>query len=161
MKDSTPVTKALVAGQIPHRLFRHPGQIRSLEQAARERGQRPEQIVRSILFRLTEDEFVMVLIAGPQQISWPALRSYLGYSRLTMASKEEVLAVTGYPIGAVSPFGLPAPIRTLVDRNVLAEEEISIGSGERNATVILRSEDLMRALGPVEIGSFGVDEQQE
>jgi Cys-tRNA(Pro)/Cys-tRNA(Cys) deacylase len=161
MKDSTPVTKALEEKQIPHRLFRHPGQIRSLEQAARERGQRPEQIVRSILFRISEDEFVMVLIAGPQQISWPALRSYLGHSRLTMASKEGVLAITGYPIGAVSPFGLPDPIRILVDRNVLAEEEISIGSGERNATVILRSEDLMRALGPVEIGSFGVDEQQE
>lgn len=158
VSDSTPVTRALDEKGIPHRFFRHPGQVRSLEQAARERGQQPEQIVRSILFRLSEDEFIMVLIAGPQQISWPALRSYLGHSRMTMASREEVRQVTGYELGAVSPFGLPGPVRILVDESVLAPAEISIGSGVRNATVILKSADLMKALGKVEIGKFGVSE---
>jgi len=125
-----------------------------VEQAARERGQKIEQVVRSIVFRLAHDQFAMVLIAGSRQVSWPALRSYLGQSRLTMASEAEVLSVTGYPVGAVSPFGLPAPMRILVDQSVLAQEEISIGSGERYATVILRTEDLLKALGPVEIGAF-------
>jgi Cys-tRNA(Pro)/Cys-tRNA(Cys) deacylase len=154
MSDHTPVTRALEERQIPYRFFRHPGQVRSLEQAARERGQRPEQVVRSIVFRLAQDQFVIVLVAGSQQVSWPRLRSYLGQSRLTMASPEEVLQVTGYPPGAVSPFGLPAPLRILVDRSVLAEKEISIGSGERNATVILQSSDLLKAIDPAEIDSF-------
>jgi Cys-tRNA(Pro) deacylase len=156
MNDSTAATRELDSKQIPYRFFRHPGQVRSLEQAARERGQRPEQVVRSILFRLAQDKFVMVLIAGPGQISWPSLRSYLGQSRLTMASQAEVLKATGYRVGAVSPFGLPVPVRILVDRNVLSQDEISIGSGERHTTLILRSADLLRALGKVEIGSFGV-----
>jgi len=147
----TPVTQALDALKVPYRFFEHPGQVRSLEQAARERGQRPEQIVRSIVFRLSEDAFIMVLVAGPEQISWHALRDYLGLSRMTMASKEQVLATTGYPTGAVSPFGLPEPMRILVDRSVLQEEVISIGSGVRNTTVILRRDDLMQALGEVEI----------
>ena len=155
MSDSTPVTSALDEKGISYRFFRHPGQVRSLEQAARERGQRPEQIVRSIVFRLSEEEFVMVLMAGPRQISWPALRSYLGHSRMTMASKEEVQEVTGYELGAVSPFGLPEPMRVLVDESVLEQAEVSIGSGVRNATVILKSADLMKALGEVEVGSFG------
>jgi Cys-tRNA(Pro) deacylase len=155
MEPSTPVTQALDALEIPYRFFRHPGSVRSLEQAAEERGQRPGQVVRSILFRLAQDEFAMVLMAGPRQVSWSALRSFLGQSRLTMASEAEVLAVTGYPTGAVSPFGLPRPLRVLVDKSVLAEEEISIGSGVRSATVILRSDDLLRALGEVEVGSFG------
>jgi prolyl-tRNA editing enzyme YbaK/EbsC (Cys-tRNA(Pro) deacylase) len=73
---------------------------------------------------------------------------------MTMASKEEVLEVTGYPVGGVSPLGLPAPLRILVDRGVLQEEEISLGSGIRNITVILKSEDLMKALGEVEVGEF-------
>jgi prolyl-tRNA editing enzyme YbaK/EbsC (Cys-tRNA(Pro) deacylase) len=144
--------------QIPHRLFRHPGQVRSLEQAARERDQRPEQIVRSIVFRLAEDHFIMVLIAGPGQISWPNLRNYLGQSRLALATEAQVMEATGYPLGAVSPFGLPEPMRILVDRSVLAEEEISIGSGERNATVILKSRDLMKGLGDVEVGAFAEGE---
>jgi len=154
---STPVTRRLEKLGIPHRFFRHPGPVHSLEQAARERGQKPEQIVRSILFRLAQDEYVMVLMAGPRQISWPALRRHLARSRLTMASEEEVLAVTGYPLGAVSPIGLPTPLRILADCSVTDQSEISIGSGQRYSTVILARQDLFRAVGNVEIGEFGED----
>lgn len=151
MDETTPVTRALEALNLPYRFFRHPGQVHSLEQAAAERGQRPEQVVRSILFRLAQDQFIMVLAAGPGQISWPALRSYLGQSRLTMASPEEVLAVTGYPLGAVSPFGLPTSMRILVDESVLQQDEISLGSGVRHTTILMRRDDLLRGLGEVEI----------
>ena len=156
IESSTPVTRELDKLGIPYRVFRHPGEVRSLEQAARERDQRPEQVVRSIVFRLAQDEFVMVLIAGPAQVSWPALRAYLGQSRLTTATEPEVLAATGYNVGAVSPFGLPAPMRVLVDKSVLQEEIISIGSGERNITVILKTEDLLKVLQGAEAGEFGV-----
>lgn len=151
MTKSPPVSLELQKLDIPHRVFTHPGKISSLEQAAQERGQRPEQVVRSILFRLSENEYLMALVAGPTQISWKALRSYLGQSRLTMADKDEVLAVTGYPIGAVSPFGTLRRLRVLVDPSVFIEEEISLGSGVRGTTVILKSEDLKRALGEVEV----------
>lgn len=150
----TPVTRALDALGISYRFFRHEGEVTSLEQAARERGQAPQQVIRSIVFRLSEGEFVMVLVAGPAQISWPALRAYLGQSRLTLATKDEILAVTGYPIGAVSPFGLPNPVRILVDRSVIQGGEVSIGSGERNTTVILDNADLILALGQIEVADL-------
>jgi len=146
-KQKPPVSLALENLNVPHRVFVHPGPVNSLEQAARERGQRPEQVLRSILFRVSEDEYVMGLVAGPAQISWKALRSYLGQSRLTMASEEEVLAITGYPIGAVSPFGTIRPLRVLVDPGIFLEEEVSIGSGLRGTTIILKSADLRQALG--------------
>ncbi len=152
--EGTPVTRVLDSLEIPYRFFRHPGKVNSLEQAADERGQEPWQIIRSIVFRVSKDEFVMVLVAGPAQISWPGLRAHLGQSRLTMAKEDEILAVTGYPIGAVSPFGLHIPMRILVDRSVLQEGEVSIGSGVRYTTVILEGADLMRALGQVEIADF-------
>jgi Cys-tRNA(Pro)/Cys-tRNA(Cys) deacylase len=110
--------------------------------------------VRSILFRLEKDECIMVLVAGPAQISWPSLRRYLYQSRLTLAKPEEVLAVTGYVIGTVSPFGLPTPLRTLVDESVLAQDEISVGSGKKGVGIIMHREDLMRALGEVEVYRF-------
>ena len=150
MTEQPPVSIALDERNIPHRIFIHPGPIHSLEQAAQERGQRPEQVIRSILFRLSEDEYVMALVAGPAQISWKALRSYLGQSRLTMANEDEVLAVTGYPIGAVSPFGTIRKLRVLVDPGIFLEEDVSIGSGVRGTTVILKSADLRRALGEFE-----------
>jgi Cys-tRNA(Pro) deacylase len=140
---------------IPHQVFVHKGPLRSVEQAAAERGQRPEQVVRSILFRLAKDEYLMVLMAGPGQIDWKKLRHYLGTNRLTMADKDEVLRVTGYPRGAVAPVGLATPLKILVDRSVLEEETISMGSGVRGTGIILKSADLLKAIDNYEIGDFG------
>ncbi|MGD9093925.1 MAG: YbaK/EbsC family protein [Anaerolineales bacterium] len=155
MVVSTPVTDELTAKNIPYKVFQHPGPIRSLEQAAQERDQNPEQVVRSIMFRLSQGEYIMVLIAGPGRIAWSALRKYLGRSRLTMATEEEVLRISGYQLGAVSPFGLPEPMRILVDKSLLEQKEVSIGSGKRGLAVILDSTDMLRALDRAEIGAFG------
>ncbi len=161
MENLPPVALALDQLHVPYRLFTHPGPIHSLEQAARERahalarGHQPDQVVRSIVFRVGKDEFVMVLIAGERQVAWPTLRKYLGQSRLTMATEAEVKAATGYERGAVAPFGLPRPMRILVDHSVFRYAEISLGSGVRGTAVMMSSEDLRRALGEVEVGSFG------
>jgi len=154
MSERLPAARALDAMQIPYRMFKHPGPIASLEQAARERHQAPDQIVRSILFRVSESEFVMVLIAGDRQVDWKTLRKYLGQSRVTLASEEQVLRVTGSERGGVSPLGLPAPLKILADESVFANEEISLGSGVRGTTIILQAADLRRALGDVVIGKF-------
>ena len=151
MNDKPPASSALEKLGIPHEVFRHTGQVNSLEQAAQERDERPEQVVRSILFRLGEGEFIMGLVAGPSQISWKKLRKHLGQSRLTMATEEEVLAVTGYKVGTVSPFGLPQPLKILIDPGVIREERISIGSGIRNTAIIMNSSDLRRALKVAEV----------
>jgi Cys-tRNA(Pro) deacylase len=144
--DPPPVSRALTALGVPHRVFRHPGPVTTLEQAAAERGQQPEQVIRSIVFRVGAGEFVMVLVAGAQQVAWKALRQYLGQNRLTTASEAELLAATGYVPGSVGPLGLPAPMRILIDARALAPDEVSVGSGVRGTTVIFTSADLRRAL---------------
>ena len=149
--QTTPVTLALDRLNISYRVFVHPGPIKSLQQAASERGQKPEQIIRSLLFRLSKEEFVMALMAGPQQVDWKTLRRVLGEKRLTTASEEEVLRITGCPRGAVSPFGLPRPLRILADPAIFDHEEISIGSGVRGTTIILSSADLRHSLPDYEL----------
>ena len=94
MNTKPPVAIALDQHNVSYRLFTHQNKVTSLEQAAQERGQLPEQVVRSLLFRLAEDEFVMVLVAGASQVPWKALRRYFGQSRITMATQEELLAQT-------------------------------------------------------------------
>jgi len=153
MTQVPPVSAALTALGIPHRIFAHTNPVHSLEQAAAERGQVPDQVIRSLLFRLGEGDFLMALVAGPGQISWKTLRAHVGQSRLTMAERDEVLRVTGYPIGAVAPFGMPQAVPILVDPSVTVHAEISLGSGTRNTAVILASADLMQALGKVQAAS--------
>ncbi len=150
----SPVGLALTALGVAHREFRHPGPVTTLAQAAAERGQGPEQVIRSIVFRVGAEAFVMVLVAGAHQVAWKALRKYLGQSRLTTATEPELLAATGYVAGAVGPLGLPAPMRILIDEQVLAPAEISIGSGVRGTTVIVASAALRQALPAAEVGQF-------
>ena len=149
-----PASIALEKLNIPHRVFWHERQLESLEQAASDRKQRPEQIVRSILFQIRPEEFVMVLMAGREQVDWKKLRQLVGRWRMRMATEEEVLEVTGYHVGTVSPFGLKNQIKVLVDASVLNEEEISTGSGVRGMAIILKSADLRRALAEAEIVSL-------
>ncbi len=153
-----PISVILEQLGVPHKVFRHERPVTSFEQAANDRGQRPSQIVRSILFRVTDGEYAMVLMAGQGQISWKKLRQVLGRSRISMASEEEVLDVTGYRVGAVGPFGLLKQARVIIDAGVLKEEEISIGSGVRSVAVILKSRDLQKALGDVDVLDLSEDD---
>jgi Cys-tRNA(Pro)/Cys-tRNA(Cys) deacylase len=146
-----PASIALENLGIPHRVFKHEAPVDSFEQAASDRNQRPEQIVRSILFQVRPEEFVMVLMAGREQVDWKRLRKLIGRSRMRMATENEVLEVTGYQVGTVSPFGMRKQVKVLIDASIFKEEEISIGSGVRNTAIILRSADLQRALDKVEI----------
>lgn len=154
MNEQPPASIALDTLNIPHRVFRHENQLMSFEQAAAERNQRPEQIVRSILFQIRPGEFVMVLVAGREQVDWRKLRQFVGRSRVRMATEEEVLEVTGYRVGTVSPFGLKTELKILIDESVLRQEEISLGSGSRQTAILMKSADLRHALGDSEIVSL-------
>jgi Cys-tRNA(Pro) deacylase len=156
MADPIPAARTLELHGIPYRLFEHPRPPESFDEAASQRGEVPGQIVRSIVFRLAEGQFVMVLMAGPGQVSWKRIRAALGVSRISMASEAEVLAVTGFVRGVVTPLGLLRPMRILADKSVFVHDEISIGSGVRGVAVILKSKDLKSALNQVEIGEFAV-----
>lgn len=154
MSEKPPVSIALEKINIPHSVFQHTKPVHSFEEAAEARQQRAGQIIRSILFRVGGDDYVMALVAGPAQISWKLLRKYLGQSRLTMATEQEVLSVTGYRVGTVGPFGLPRPLRVLVEAGVMNEDEVSIGSGMRDHAVILKTADLIHALENPEVVSL-------
>jgi Cys-tRNA(Pro) deacylase len=156
MANSIPAAQTLDLLGIPYRLFEHTRPPESFEEAARQRGQSPSQIVRSIVFRLAEGQFIMVLMAGAGQVSWKRLRAALGIARISMASEVEVLAATGFVRGAVTPLGLPRPMPILADESVFIDHEISIGSGVRGIAIILKPTDLQSALGQLEIGKFAV-----
>jgi Cys-tRNA(Pro) deacylase len=163
MSLETPATQELKQRGISFRVFEHQGEITSLEQAARERSQAPEQVVRTILFRLSAQEYLLVMMPGPRQISWKALRAYLQQNRLTMASDEELLEITGYRPGTVTPFGLPLisetnrtilPIRVLADRSLLSLPEVSLGSGVRGIAIMITPTELQRAIPSLEIADL-------
>jgi len=73
-----------------------------------------------------------------------AVRSLLGVSRLSFASAEETMAVTGMLVGGVTPFGLPEGLSVYVDEAVMAPEWIILGGGGRSSKIKLAPVALTR-----------------
>jgi len=76
-----------------------------------------------------------------------AVRSLLGVSRLSFASAEETIAVTGMLVGGVTPFGLPDRLPVYVDEAVTAPEWIVLGGGGRSSKIKLSPAALRRVPG--------------
>ena len=73
-----------------------------------------------------------------------AVRSLLGVSRLSFASAEETVAVTGMLVGGVTPFGLPEGLPVYVDEAVMAPEWVVLGGGGRSSKIKLAPATLRR-----------------
>ena len=110
---------------------------------------RPEQIVKSVLF-LANEEPVLAITNGLSRIQYKVLADFLGISRrrLKMADAAQVLAITGYVVGSVPPFGHRQPIRVVVDAAVhqLPYAHIYAGGGETNALLQIAPAELGRAI---------------
>lgn len=146
MSFTSPAIEFLRQKHIPFSILIQPDGLTTLDEIACVRGQRLTQIVRSLVFRHSDREFVLVLAQAGNKVDWKSLRAVLGLRRITMATPEEVLSITGYVIGAVSPFGLAQKLPVLVDQKILHEKVISTGSGIPNVALIIRVANLLKAL---------------
>ena len=136
---------ALEASGIPYRVVRH-GRVGSLAEAAAARGIEPRALLKSLVVRRADDDFLFVLVPGDREISWPRLRSLLGVSRLSMPDADTALAVTGYERGTITPFGSTRAWPVVMDASV-AGLEISLGAGAHGVGVVAQADDVAAALG--------------
>ncbi len=98
------VTAALDASGLAYRVVRH-GRVSSLAEAAEARGVEPRDVIKTIVVRRGDDDFLLVLVPGDRTIAWPKLRELLGVSRLSMPDADTAFAATGFVRGTITPFG--------------------------------------------------------
>lgn len=139
--ESRAVAAAKAAG-IPFTVTRH-GPVRSLEEAAAARGVRPADIVKSLVVRRGEGEYVFVLVPGDRQFSWPKLRALLGTNRLSMPDAAVAQEVTGYERGTITPFGSRQPWPVVADATV-AGRTVSLGGGAHGVALTVEGDDVIR-----------------
>ena len=136
---------ALEASGLRYRLTRH-GPVRSLEEAAAARRMAPERLIKTIVVRRGDDDYLFVLVPGRRTISWPKLRALLEVSRLSMPDAAVARAVTGYERGTITPFGSLRPWPVVADARV-AGHPVSIGAGAHGVAATVDGSQLTRALG--------------
>lgn len=136
--------QALERSGITHEVVRH-GPVSSLEEAARARGVTPSAVVKTMVVRRGEDDYLFVLVPGDRVISWPKLRDLLGVSRLSMPDAAGAREVTGYERGTITPFGSTRAWPVIADRGVAGR--VSIGAGAHGVAATVEAADLVAALG--------------
>jgi Cys-tRNA(Pro)/Cys-tRNA(Cys) deacylase len=90
------------------RVVRH-GRVDSLAEAAVARGVEVRDVVKTLVVRRGDDDYLFVLVPGDRTISWPKLRALLDVSRLSMPDAEAAREATGYARGTITPFGSKTP----------------------------------------------------
>jgi Cys-tRNA(Pro)/Cys-tRNA(Cys) deacylase len=139
-----PAEDALAAAGIKYRLISH-GPVRSLAEAAAARGVRPAEVVKTLVVRRGDDDFLFVLVPGDRAISWPKLRALLGVSRLSMPDAAVAKQATGYERGTITPFGSVRRWPVIADER-LSGQRITLGMGQPGLAVALDADEAVRAL---------------
>jgi Cys-tRNA(Pro)/Cys-tRNA(Cys) deacylase len=144
--DDTPALRALLGSSLAHEVVRTE-RARSAEESARFQGIELGQLLRTIVIRRGEDDYVFVLVPGGRQIDWPKLRAHLGVKRLSLPDADEARRATGYERGTITPFGSTNPWPVVADASISELERVAIGGGGHGVNLHVRGADLVAHLG--------------
>lgn len=136
----TPAIRAVVEAGIEHTVLQY-GKVASLEEAARRRGVPVSKVMKSLVVRTGDDDYVMVIVPGDRVIDWPKLRALLGESRMSLAPTDEAYEATGYHRGAITPFGSRRTMPVIVDATI--DGEISLGGGAHGVAIHVQASDVV------------------
>ena len=134
---------ALERSGINFTVTRH-GRVSSLVEAAAARGVDPAAIIKTLVVRRGEDDYLFVLVPGGRAISWPKLRALLGVNRMSMPDAATAKDVTGYERGTITPLGSTRAWPVVADATMTGE--VSLGGGAHGVALTVRADDVVRLL---------------
>ena len=145
MEQIQKIEKLLSKEGISYQLASYDPIVKSAEEASEQIGIPVERMIKSLIIK-TKEKFAMFLIPSPKKIDIEKANTVLN-SKLTMASPVEVLEITGYKIGTVTPFFLKTNIEIFIDFSVNCFDRVGIASGVRGTEIILNPKELKKAVG--------------
>ncbi|HQT96654.1 MAG: YbaK/EbsC family protein [Desulfobacteria bacterium] len=119
------------------------------ELAARSLGVQVGQIAKTILL-LSGETAIVVVISGDRRVDTKKVRA-LGYGkRVRLAGPDDVVARTGFAVGAVSPVALPDGVPIYLDRSLRRFDTIYPAAGETNNMFATTPDELLALTGGTE-----------
>ena len=104
-------------------------------------------IVKSLVFRIKDQEkYVLVLVSGQNRADRNKLSKFVG-GKVVPAKPGKVLSITGYPVGAVPPFGLKADLPVIIDEDLMAFEALWASGGSAFTLVNFESGIIEKVTG--------------
>jgi Cys-tRNA(Pro)/Cys-tRNA(Cys) deacylase len=144
-RTSTPALEAIASSGVPHRVVRTE-RASSAEESAGFQGIETRQLLRTIVVRRGDDDYLFVLVPAGRRFDWPKLRELLGVRRMTLPDADEAKLVTGYERYTITPFGSSRAWPVIADAAITGEPVVSIGGGGFGINLHLAPADLVATL---------------
>lgn len=112
----------------------------TVEEAARAHGVDPDQIGKTLSFKLDGNP-ILIVVAGKAKIDNKKYKARFS-KKAKMLSKDEALEHTGHAIGGVCPFGLIKPVDVYLDVSLKKHAEVIPAAGDRHSSIRLTIEEL-------------------
>ena len=110
----------------------------TVEQAARGHGVAPAQIAKTLSLRI-KDQVLLIVTCGDARLNNRKIKDVLG-GKPRMLSADEVVSLTGHPVGGVCPFALATTLPVYCDLSLKAFDEVVPAAGSVNSAVRIAPE---------------------
>ncbi len=119
------------------------------ELAAKSLGVAVGQIAKTILL-MVDDGPVVVVISGDRRVDFKKVKALRSGRKVRLAGPEDVVARTGFKVGAVSPVALPDGIPVYLDASLKRFETVYPAAGETNNMFVTTPSELLALSGASE-----------
>lgn len=112
------------------------------------RGIIPGGHCKCLFLKTKKNDYYLAVVAEDRHVDLSALARHLGARRLSFASAERLIKTLGVTAGSVTPFALMNDgehrVTPLIDKGLLAEDQINFHPLKNDATTTLNPRDLLR-----------------
>lgn len=107
----------------------HTPNSRTIEELTSSLNTTPEKFAKTLIYK-ADDAFVAVMLRGDREVNETKLKNHLGAMEIELAPAEDVVRITGAPVGFAGPVGLKEKITVLADNEIAAMKNFVIGANE-------------------------------
>jgi len=110
-------------------------------------GMPPEQVFKTLVARGDRTGVLLAAIPANTELDLKALAAASGNKKVELVAVKEVLGLTGYIRGGVSPIGTKKPYPLFLDETAGLWDVISLSAGIRGCQMLVAPDDLARVAG--------------
>ena len=147
--QKTNAMRRLDAAKIPYQILEYEVDENDLSgmHIAEQLGFPPEKMFKTLVAKGDKTGPLVFCIPVAAEIDLKRAAAITGNKKIEMIHVKDLLALTGYIRGGVSPIGMKKAFPTYVDESALQFEQITVSSGTRGAQLLLSREALIPFIG--------------
>ncbi len=119
----------------------------SAERAASKLGMQPERVFKTLITQAEPAGYVFALLPAGTELSLKLLAAASGNKCVELVPLREVVDLTGYMRGAVTPLAAKKPYPVYIDETAELWDTIGVSGGLRGLEIVLSPADLIRVTG--------------